>query len=134
MNLIEGQAMTKQSKDKEAAWDVMKWIAGEKGQQRIAEGGRMCNVPEAIRTFWLPSVRQKYNVANAEAFLKAIDGATINLVAEVTENVINRDAGLAQALTDVRDGKITPKDALDTVQPKIQLVLDNYWASQSTGR
>jgi multiple sugar transport system substrate-binding protein len=134
MNLIEGQAMTKQSKDKEAAWDVMKWIAGEKGQQRIAEGGRMCNVPEAIRTFWLPSVRQKYNVANAEAFLKAIDGATINLVAEVTENVINRDAGLAQALTDVRDGKITPKDALDTVQPKIQQVLDNYWASQSTGR
>jgi multiple sugar transport system substrate-binding protein len=134
MNLIEGQAMTKQSKDKEAAWDVMKWIAGEKGQQRIAEGGRMNNVPEMIRTFWLPSVRQKYNVANAEAFLKAVDGASINLVAEVTENVINRDAGLAQALTDVRDGKVTPKDALDTTQPKIQQVLDTYWATQSTGR
>ena len=134
MNLIEGQALTRQCKDKEAAWDVMKWIAGERGQQRVAEGGRMCNVPEAIRKFWLPSVRLKYNVANAEAFVKAIEGASINLASEVTENVLNRDAGLAQALSDVRSGKATPKDALDASQPRIQQVLDSYWASQSTGR
>ena len=134
MNLIEGQALTRQCKDKEAAWDVMKWIAGEKGQQRVADGGRMCNVPEAIRKFWLPSVRLKHNVAGAEAFVKAIEGASINLASEVTENVLNRDAGLAQALSDVRSGKATPKDALDASQPRIQQVLDSYWASQSTGR
>lgn len=134
LNLIEGQAMTKMSKDKEAAWDVMKWIAGDNGQQRIAEGGRMCNVPDAIRKLWLPAVKSKYNLANAEVFLKAVDLGTINLVAEVTEDVINRAAGLGQAITDLRDGKVTAKDALDAVQPKIQHVLDGYWAAQTSGK
>ncbi len=54
MNLIEGQTLLKSSKDNEAAWDVMKWIAGEKGQMRIAEGGRMCNTPDFTRKLWLP--------------------------------------------------------------------------------
>ncbi len=36
------------------------------------------------------------------------------------EGVLNRDAGLAQALNDIRDGKITPKDALDSLQPRVQ--------------
>jgi hypothetical protein len=34
----------------------------------------------------------------------------------------------------VRDGKVTPKDALDAVQPKIQQVLDAYWSGQSSGK
>jgi multiple sugar transport system substrate-binding protein len=134
MNLIEGQAMTVQSKDKDAAWEVMKWIASDNGQRRIAEGGRMCNIPETNRKFWLPSVKQKYNVANADAFLKAIEGATINLVGEVTENVINRDAGLSAAITSIRDGKATAREALEQVQPRIQQLLDQYWASQPAGR
>jgi multiple sugar transport system substrate-binding protein len=134
MNLIEGQAMTKQSKDQDAAWDVMKWIAGDNGQRRIAEGGRMCNVPDTNRRFWLPDVKSKYNVANADAFLKAIEGATINLVGELTENVINRDAGLSTALNSIRDGQATAKEALEQTQPKIQQLLDSYWASQPAGR
>ena len=114
----------------EAAWDVMKWIAGEKGQQRVADGGRMCNVPEAIRKFWLPSVRLKYNVANAEAFVKAIEGASINLASEVTENVLNRDAGLAQALTTCATARRLPRTPW-TRRPRIQQVLDGYWAARS---
>ena len=134
MNLIEGQGMIKQSKDKDAAWDVMKWIGSDNGQKRIAEGGRMCNVPDTNRRFWLPNVKQKYNVANADAFLKAIEGATINLVGEVTENVINRDAGLSAAITSIRDGKVTAKEALEQTQPKIQQLLDSYWAAQPAGK
>ncbi|MDQ3700959.1 MAG: extracellular solute-binding protein, partial [Chloroflexota bacterium] len=134
MNLLAGQGMTKMSKDKEASWDVMKWIGGESGQKRIAEGGRMCNVPDAIRKFWLPAVKSKYNVANAEAFVKAIDLGTINLVAEVTETAIDRDAGLGQAIAAIRDGKLTARVALDQVQPKIQQVLDHYWATQGSGK
>jgi hypothetical protein len=94
----------------------------------------MCNVPDTNRRFWLPSVKQKYNVANADAFLKAIEGATINLVGEITENVINRDAGLSAAINSIRDGKATAKEALEQTQPKIQQVLDAYWAAQPAGR
>jgi multiple sugar transport system substrate-binding protein len=134
MNLIEGQAMAVQSKDHDAAWEVMKWIAGDNGQRRIAEGGRMCNVPEMNRKYWIEGVKKQYNVANADAFLKAIEGATINLVGEITENVLNRDAGLSTAINSIRDGKATAKEALDTVQPKIQQLLDQYWANQPASK
>jgi ABC-type glycerol-3-phosphate transport system substrate-binding protein len=126
--------MTVQTKDKDASWEVMKWIAGDNGQKRIAEGGRMCNVPDMNRKYWLPSVKTTYNVANADAFLKAIEGATINLVGEITENVINRDAGLSTAINSIRDGKATAKEAFETTQPKIQQLLDQYWASQPAGK
>ena len=54
----------------------------------------MCNVPDAIRKLWLPQRRQKYNVANAEAFLKAVERASINLAPRrCTVNVLDRDAG-----------------------------------------
>jgi multiple sugar transport system substrate-binding protein len=130
MNLIEGQALLKSSKDKDAAWDVMKWIAGEKGQQRIAEGGRMCNVPQFIRSLWLPMTKQKYNVANADAFLKAVETGTISTVGPITVNVLDRDAGVQAAFNDVRDNKATAAEAMATLQPKIQQLLDQYWATQ----
>ncbi len=76
--------MTRQSTDKEAAWEVLKWIAGEKGQQRIAEGGRMCNTAEMCRGLWLPIVTQRHHLANAKAFVEALEGASIDLVARCT--------------------------------------------------
>jgi multiple sugar transport system substrate-binding protein len=134
LNLIEGQTLLKSTKDKDAAWDVMKWIAGDEGQKRIAEGGRMCNAPDTIRRLWLPLTKQKYNVANADAFLKAVETGTISTVGPVTINVLDRDAGVATALNEIRDGKATAKDAMERLQPKIQQVLDSYWASQPGGK
>lgn len=134
LSLMGGHGMTELSKDHEAAWDVMKWVGSENGQRRVAETGRMCNVPELSRKFWLPATKSKYNVANAEVFLKATETGTLNLVGQVTENIILRDTGLGDALNSIRDGKATAKEALDQVQPRIQQVLDAYWASQPAGR
>ena len=122
--------IAKASKVPDAAWDLMKWISGDEGQKRIAEGGRMCNVPETNRRFWLPLATQRYNVANAEAFLKAIETGTINLVGSVTEAVLDRDAELSRTLDRMRYGQLSAKDAMETLQPKIQQVLDATWAKQ----
>lgn len=130
LNLVEGQVMAKATKVPDAAWAVMKWIAGDEGQRRVAEGGRMCNVPEAIRRFWLPLVIQRYNVANAAAFLKAIETGTINVVGGVTEAILDREADLTRTLDRVRYGLLPAKDALDAIQPKVQHVLDAWWAKQ----
>ena len=130
LNLVEGQVMTKGSKVPDAAWGLMKWIAGDAGQKRIAEGGRMCNVPDTNRRFWLPLATQRYNVANADAFLKAIEGSTINLVGAVTEAVLDREADLSRTLDRMRFGTLPAKDALEILQPRIQSVLDAWWAKQ----
>jgi ABC-type glycerol-3-phosphate transport system substrate-binding protein len=130
MHLIEGQCMTEQSKDKDAAWTLMRWIADDRGQRRIAEGGRMCNVLEFNRKYWLPMVTQAYNLGNAEAFLKAQELGTINLVGEITERDLTRETGLGDAINEIRDGKKSAKDAFEEVQPRIQQMLDAYWAKQ----
>ena len=118
LKLVEGQVTTKASKVPAAAWGLMKWIAGDAGQKRIAEGGRMCNVPETNRRFWLPLATQRYDVGNAEAFLKAIEGSTINHVGAVTEAVL--DADLSRTLDRMRFGTLPAKDALDILKPRIQ--------------
>ena len=48
-------------------------------------------------------------------------------------SVLDRDAGVATTLNEIRDGKATAKDAM-SAQPKIQQVLDAYWATQPAGR
>jgi ABC-type glycerol-3-phosphate transport system substrate-binding protein len=134
VNLVEGQVMTRASKDKEAAWDALKWIGSDAGQMRVAEQGRMCNTVEANRRFWLPLARKRFAVPNVEAFVKAIEGASIDLAGEIGEQTLNRDAGLDAALAAIRDGALKAKDALDLVQPRIQHLLDSYWQIQARAR
>ena len=43
---------------------------------------------------------------------------------------INREGGLGNALNDIMDGKATARDALAVAHPKIQALLDEYWARQ----
>lgn len=134
-NLLEGHLMTRATKDKEAAWEVLKWIASDSAQVRVAEQGLVCNTPDTARRLWLPLAKRRYDVVNLEAFVRAMEGASINIVGEVDEATLDRDAGLGRALASIRDGAATARAALDDVQPRVQHILDSYWESQSrTGR
>ena len=127
---LQGQVMTRNSKDRDAAWEALKWLTSENAQWRVAEAGRLCSVPELSRRFWLPMARARYGLPNAEAFPRALEGATTGLTGEVTEHVLDRDAGLHAALADVRDGRATAKQALERLQPRLQRLLDSYWAAE----
>lgn len=133
-NLIEGLVMTRASKDKEAAWEALKWIAEDLGQTRVAEQGLLCNTPDAARRLWLPLAKRRYDLVNLEAFVRALEGASINLVGDIDEATLDRDAGLDHALTTIRDGAATAREALDWVQPRLQRILDSYWEGQNRAR
>ena len=125
--------MTKNSKDRDAAWDVLKWIGGEGGQRRLAAAGRVCNTPDAIRKFWLPTLKP-LNLAGAEAFAKAIEGSTYGVVGELGEAALDREAQLSSALNAIRDGRATAKEAIAQLQPRLQQALDSFWATHAAGR
>lgn len=65
-----------------------------------------------------------------DAFLLTQKTGSINVVGGVSETQIGRDGGLNDALNDIMDGKATAKEALAVAQPKIQTLLDEYWARQ----
>ena len=127
---LDGQVMTRNSKDRDAAWEALKWLGSENAQWRVADGGRLCNVPELSRRLWLPMARARYGLPNVDAFARALEGATTGLAGEVGEPALDRDAGLQQTLDDVRDGRATAKQALERLQPRIQRLLDSYWAAE----
>jgi len=130
VNSLDGQVMTRNSKDRDASWEALKWLSSENAQWRVADSGRLCNVSELSRRLWLPMARARYGLANAEAFPRALDGSTIGCTGEITEQALDRDAGLGEALAGVRDGKATAKDALERLQPRLQRLLDSYWAAE----
>lgn len=46
VHLQHGHTVNAKTKQQDAAWEVVKWVASDRGQRRIAEGGRMCNLAE----------------------------------------------------------------------------------------
>ncbi len=130
LNLLEGQVMTRTSKDRDAAWEVMKWLGDERAQRRVVESGRMCHTADLCRTLWLPVARRANRVANLDAFVRAMEGSTMYLVGELQEEALDRNAGLGAALDAIRDGALTAKQALEPLQARLQQTLDSFWAAQ----
>jgi ABC-type glycerol-3-phosphate transport system substrate-binding protein len=130
VHLQHGHTVNAQTKRQDVAWELVKWVASDQGQRRIAEGGRMCNLPENNEKLWGPLASKDYNFQNVQAFLQTQKTGSINLVGGVSEAQITRDGGLGDAINDMMDGKVTAKEALAVVQPKVQALLDEYWTRQ----
>jgi ABC-type glycerol-3-phosphate transport system substrate-binding protein len=131
VHLQHGHTVNGATKRRDAAWELLKWIASDQGQRRIAEGGRMCNLAEANERLWGPLASKEYGFQNVQAFLQTQKMGSINLVGGVSETQITRDGGLGDAFNDIMDGKATAKEALGAAQPRIQALLDEYWARQN---
>jgi multiple sugar transport system substrate-binding protein len=132
VHLQHGHAVSATTRAPDAAWELVKWIQSEAGQRRIAEGGRMCNLAENNERIWGPLASKAYGFANVQAFLQTQKTGSINLVGGVSETQVGRDGGLTDAFNDVMDGKATAREALTAAQPKIQALLDEYWARQGS--
>jgi len=128
IHLQHGHTINAKTKRPDAAWDFVKWVASDPGQRRIAEGGRMCNLAENNEKVWGPIASKQYNFKNLPAFLQTQKTGSINVVGGVSEAQITRDGGLGDAINDVMDGKATAQAALATAHPKIQALLNEYWA------
>ncbi len=131
VHLQHGHTINAKTKYQDASWEFLKWVASDQGQRRIAEGGRMCNLPENNEKIWGPIASKTYNFQNVQAFLQTQKIGSIDVVGGVSEDQVMRDGGLGQTLNDIMDGNATARDALAIAHPKIQALLDDYWAKQS---
>jgi multiple sugar transport system substrate-binding protein len=130
VHLQHGHTVNAKTVHQDAAWQLLTWIASDQGQRRIAEGGRMCNLPENNEKIWGPIASKDYNFQHVQAFLHTQKMGSIDVVGGVSEAQITRDGGLGDAINDILDGKATAKEALAVAHPKIQALLDQYWAQQ----
>jgi multiple sugar transport system substrate-binding protein len=75
IHLQHGHAVNAATKHQDASWELLKWVASEAGQRRIAEGGRMCNLAENNEKIWGPIASTDYNFKNIQACPKLLTNA-----------------------------------------------------------
>jgi hypothetical protein len=105
----------------------------DQGQQRVADGGRMCGTPDLIEKFWVPTAEKIYNFTNAKAFANAMRTGGSPIIAGAGANLdkVSQFAGTPTTVAwDKMVAGTSAKDALTEAQPLLQKILDDYWAKK----
>ena len=128
-----GHTIYVNTKYADASWELMKYMMSPEGQMAIADGGRMPGIIETQSSYWVPAVAEKYNCDNGTAFVTAMQqGRPIIIAGEglSTNSLAAAGAPLAAAVEAMKNG--TPAaEALEEANPKMQKIIDDYWARKS---
>ena len=131
--LVHGHTIVSQSKHPEAAWEFLKHVWSDQGQRRIAEGGRTCNAPDAIRKIWLPVASKLYGFKNTEAWMTTMAKGEITQVGGVTPDQIGLKGGFNAACDAISNGSQTASQAFGAANPQAQALYDAWWRSHPNG-
>ncbi len=125
---VHGHCMTTASQNKDAAWDLIKFILSDEGQKIIADGGRMSGTPDNIDKIWGPIASKRYNFTNTSAFSKGMAAGATPLIMGKGSPIHSYGGGPISKLWDKLLGlQDTAADALKAANPEIQAILDQYW-------
>jgi len=126
-----GHVISKQSKNPEAAWELIKYISSDVGQKAIADGGRMCGTPEMCKKHWIDNVGKKYNFQGAHFFVEAMHnkarGVIVGGAGANFDAFLSAEGGLNVARDQMLGGQKRAKEALEEANAKLQKLLDEYW-------
>ena len=130
---VSGHTIVSQSKNPEAAWELIRFIISAEGQRRVAEGGRTCNTSENIKTIWFPLASKIYGFKNYEPWAKTVGAADMIVTGGVTSNQILLQGGFDAATQAVGNGSQTAAQAYGAANPKIQALYDAWWRAHPKG-
>lgn len=119
----------------DAAWEWIKFNTTDKAQQHIAEGGRMCHLPDTIDRIWSPLAQELYNFKNATYFAKAMETGRSPIISGEGADLFSMmltGTPLGVAWDAMSGGEISAREALETANPECQAILDEYWAKKGT--
>ncbi len=115
----------------DAAWESIKFMAGEEGQKIFSEiTGRIPNNVALIDSYWAPLVQEQFGVTNTSAFTRAFEKGEIDIVSGLPRtqywNEVIKPVGWDLMIA----GTNTAAEVLPNVDVGVQKLLDDYWASQ----
>jgi len=129
---VHGHVITQPSEQKDAGWELIKFILGEQGQNIIANGGRMCGTPDNIEKIWGPIVSETYHFSNTSAFANGMrNGSTPVIMGEGTTIGSYGGGPLAVLWDKLLGQQETAAEALKVANEEIQTELDLYWSARA---
>jgi multiple sugar transport system substrate-binding protein len=129
---VHGHVMAISCLEREAAWKLMKFIMEPQGQERVADGGRMCGTPEMIEELWVPRAQETYHFENGKAFADSMRTGGTPIVAGAGANY-DAIAGTGAPINTAWEAMLygtSAREALTEANPLVQAILDEYWADK----
>lgn len=114
----------------DAAWEIMKFMAGEEGQKIFSEvTGRIPNNVALVESFWAPMVQENHGLTNTAAFITAFNNGEADVISGLPRTQFWNEVVKPVGWDPLIAGSATAADVLPQVDAGVQQLLDEYWAS-----
>jgi ABC-type glycerol-3-phosphate transport system substrate-binding protein len=125
----EGVALP-QTDNVEAAWDFAHFMAGEEGDKIYSETtGRIPNSFDLIESFWIPRIKESFEVENGQAFIEAFKSSEVDVVGGIPRSKMWSEVVKPVGYDPMLGASATAAEVLPKVDEELQKVIDEYWAA-----
>jgi len=127
----EGVALPN-SDNVEAAWGFAHFMADEEGDKVYSETtGRIPNSFDLIENFWIPTIKERFQVENGQAFIEAFKRSEVDVVGGIPRSKMWSEIVKPVGYDPMLGASATAAEVLPKVDEELQKVIDEYWAAQS---
>jgi multiple sugar transport system substrate-binding protein len=126
----EGVALP-QTDQVEAAWNFAYFMAGEEGDKIYSEQtGRIPNTFALIESFWIPTIQERFQVENGQAFIESFRRSEVDVIGGVPRSRMWSEIVKPTGYDPLMGGSATAAEVLPKVDEELQKALDEFWAAQ----
>jgi ABC-type glycerol-3-phosphate transport system substrate-binding protein len=117
-------------KQVDEAWKFASFMGSDEGDKIYAETtGRVPNNPGLIESFWLPTIQERFEVQNGQAFIKALENSQVDVISGVPRSLMWSEIVKPTGWDPLINGSASAADVLPLVDQQLQAKLDEYWAN-----
>jgi multiple sugar transport system substrate-binding protein len=114
----------------EAAWGFASYMGGDEGNKIYAEiTGRVPGNFNAIDSFWIPMIKERFGVENGQAFVEALKHAEVDVIGGVPRSKMWSEVVKPEGYDPLMNNSATAAEVLPNVDAALQVLIDEYWAS-----
>jgi multiple sugar transport system substrate-binding protein len=114
----------------EEAWGFASYMGGDEGDKVYSEiSGRIPGNFNAIDSFWLPMIKERFQVENGQAFVEALKHAEVDVIGGVPRSKMWSEVVKPEGYDPLMNNSATAAEVLPKVDAALQALIDEYWAS-----
>jgi multiple sugar transport system substrate-binding protein len=115
----------------DAAWGFVSYMGGEDGQKTYSTiTGRMPNALALVESFWIPTIEERFEVRNGQAFVEAFKRSEVDVIGGVSRIQMWNEVVKPEGWDKLINNSATAAEVLPVVNAGVQALLDDYWSRQ----
>ncbi|MCJ7701210.1 MAG: extracellular solute-binding protein [Anaerolineales bacterium] len=112
----------------EDAWGFASYMGGDEGDKIYSEvTGRIPGNFNAIQSFWIPMIEEKFGVKNGQAFVTAFNSSEVDVVGGVPRSKMWSEIVKPEGYDPLMNNSATAAEVLPKVDEALQVLVDEYW-------